>query len=346
MKRRTLTLLLGTLLAFALALAAAAVKVPYVALGPGPAYDTLGTVRTSSGTTPLLAVTGRATYPTTGQLDLTTVGVTDGITLAEALRGWLSPGTEVVPREVLFPPTQSPAEVDKQNQADMVQSQSSATTAALTQLGIAGAPYVAVGSVAAGGPASGKLQAGDVLSSVDGVEVSTPDQLRTRISARSAGAPVTINYLRKGVRGSAVLTTGRSTDTPVRAVIGITPMTGTTSPVKVAISLQDVGGPSAGLMFALGIVDKLTPGPLTGGRHIAGTGEISDDGKVGPIGGIAEKMIGAKRRGATVFLVPAANCADAKASRPDGLQLVKVGTLAQALDGLRVLVDGGTPVGC
>ena len=346
MQRRTLTLLLGTLLAFALAVAAAAVPVPYVALGPGPAFDTLGTVRSSTGTTPLLKVTGRRTYPTTGMLDLTTVGVTDGITLAEALRGWLSRGTEVVPREVLFPPSQTPAEVDKQNQADMVQSQNSATTAALTQLGIVGTPYVAVGSVTTGGPASGTLKAGDILATVDGAAVSTPDQLRQRIGARTPGAKVTIGYLRQGAKRSAVLTTGHSSDTPARAVIGISPQTGATFPVKVAISLQDVGGPSAGLMFALGIIDKLTPGPLTGGRHIAGTGEISDDGKVGPIGGIAEKMIGAKKKGATVFLVPAANCADATASRPSGLQLIKAGTLTQALEGLRVLVAGGTPASC
>ena len=346
MRRRNLTLLLGTLLAFALALAAAAVTVPYVALGPGPAYDTLGTVREGGASKPLLRVTGHPTYPTTGELDLTTVGVQDHITLAQALKGWLSPGTEVVPREILFPPSQSTAQVDKQNAADMVASQNSATTAALSELGLAGRPYVSVRGIAKDAPAFGKLQTGDVITTVDGTAVTTQAELRTRISARAPGAPVQIGYLRGGRQGTATLTTGRSTDTPVRAVIGIEPGTGTNSPIKVTISLQDVGGPSAGLMFALGIIDKLTPGSLTGGRHIAGTGEITDEGKVGPIGGIAEKMIGARRKGATVFLVPADNCADAKASRPSGLQLIRAATLQQALTGLRVLTSGGTPVSC
>ena len=149
-----------------------------------------------------------------------------------------------------------------------------------------------------------------------------------------------------GVAGTVELTTGSSSDKPPHAIVGITPAESDTFAVKVEISLAHIGGPSAGLMFALGIIDKLGPDSLTGGRKIAGTGEITPDGKVGPIGGIAEKMIGAKDRGAKIFLSPAENCPEAKSTKPSGLTLVKVDTLKGAHAALKTLRDGGTPPGC
>lgn len=342
MPRRSLTLLLASLLAVGLALAAVFTTVPYVALGPGPAYDTLGAV----GGTPVIAITGRRTYPTDGHLDLTTVGVTDGITLGEALRGWLSHGVEVVPREVLFPPDQTPEQTDRENLQQMQQSQDDATAAALRYLGVPATTTVSVASVQKGAPADGKLRAGDVLTTVDGRPVTGSAELRRLIGARSPGASVTIGFRRGTVPGSVVLPTTRSKDAPPRALIGIAPDERSTFPVTVKISLREVGGPSAGLMFALGILDKLEPESLTGGRNIAGTGEISSDGTVSPIGGIAEKLLGARSKGATVFLVPAQNCPDAKAARPAGLQLVKVTSLRDALGSLATLRAGGTPTPC
>jgi PDZ domain-containing protein len=155
---------------------------------------------------------------------------------------------------------------------------------------------------------------------------------------------VTIGFLRKGVAGSVVLTTISSGGDAPRAIVGVTP--DEESAVKVDIELKDVGGPSAGLMFALGIIDKLGPDNLTGGKNVAGTGTISGDGQVGAIGGIAQKMRGAKAQGATVFLAPAENCADAAANRPSGLTLVKVSTLHGALAALATLRSGGTPPSC
>lgn len=114
----------------------------------------------------------------------------------------------------------------------------------------------------------------------------------------------------------------------------------------ITISLADVGGPSAGLMFALSIVDKLTPGPLAGNTFVAGTGEIEPTGEVGSIGGIPFKMIRAREEGATVFLVPAGNCAEAAARVPEGLQLVRVESLAGAVMALDDLRAGGQPIGC
>ncbi|MCM2575800.1 YlbL family protein [Streptomyces meridianus] len=120
--------------------------------------------------------------------------------------------------------------------------------------------------------------------------------------------------------------------------------------VRVTLRLADVGGPSAGLMFALGIVDKLdgdgSGGDLTGGRKIAGTGTISPDGRVGPVGGVSLKTRAARRDGATVFLVPRKECGDAKAERPAGLRLVPLTTLGRAVADLRALEEGRPVRGC
>ncbi len=342
MSRRALTLLLASVLALALAVAGGTQPVPYVALTPGPAFNTLGSV----GGTPVLSITGHATYPAQGSLDLTTVSVKDRITLFEALWGWMSPSEAVVPREVVFPPNQTAQQVDTQNTALMRQSQDDATTAALRELGIPSQTTVEVDVVAAGAPAAGSLKPGDVLRVIDGQKVTTSASLRVLIGKHRPGQAVRIGYTRGGKVATATVTTIASTDTPRRAIIGITPREVSSFPIKVSIMLKDVGGPSAGLMFALGIIEKLGPESLTGGRDIAGTGEITADGKVGPIGGIAQKMLGAKEQHATVFLSPADNCAEAKANKPSGIALVKVTTLKDALAALAVLRAGGTPPSC
>lgn len=342
MSRRAFTTLLTALLAVLLAAVGAIKTVPYVKLSPGPAFNTLGTI----GASEVLTITGGKTYPTDGALDATTVSVTDHVTLFEAIQGWLSGSDAVVPRELVYPPDQDRKQTDQQNAQDMRQSQDDATVAAMKVLGIAGTTEVSVGAVTAHGPADGHLRAGDVLVSVDGKAVTDVEELRRLISARTPGRTVVIGYRRAGKEGTVTLETVATKDAEHRAVIGIQASTSSRFPVHVDIKLQDVGGPSAGLMFALGILDKLQPGSLTGGRVIAGTGEIAQDGKVGPIGGIAQKMRGATKEGATVFLVPAANCVEAKRTRPGHLQLIRVTTLQGALDGLRALREGGTPPTC
>jgi PDZ domain-containing protein len=203
---------------------------------------------------------------------------------------------------------------------------------------------VSVAAVTAGGPSEGRLKAGDVLVSVDGKAVTGADELRRLISARTPGRTVVIGYRRAGKAASVTLGTVATPDAAHRAIVGIQVVP--VFPVKVDIQLKDVGGPSAGLMFALGILDKLQPGSLTGGRVVAGTGEIAQDGKVGAIGGVAQKMRGATRAGASVFLVPSANCVEAKRTRPDGLRLIRVSTLTDALASLKSLREGGTPPTC
>jgi PDZ domain-containing protein len=335
--RRQLTLGLSGGLALLLVVLANLFSVPYIAVSPGPAFDTLG----KDGKKDVLSISGAPTYRSTGTLSLTTVNVQDEISLVRALKGWISDREAVVPREFYYPPDQDRDETDKKNTADMIASQDDAAMAALGELGLA---TITVDSVAKDGGSAGKLQPGDVISTVDGTKVGGPTQLRTEVRKRQIGDDVSIGYVRKGKPGTATITTGPSQDKPAKPALGIT--TKLTSGIKVDISLENVGGPSAGLMFALGIIEKLGEESLTGGKKIAGTGTISADGTVGPIGGIAAKMLGAKDAGATVFLSPAGNCAEAKKTRPDGLTLVKAGTLHEAVLGLESVRLGRTAATC
>ena len=149
---------------------------------------------------------------------------------------------------------------------------------------------------------------------------------------------------RTATRTEKVTITTRASDDEgeKRAIVGIAAGTDHTFPFTVDIKLADVGGPSAGLMFALGIYDKLTPGRLTGGKFVAGTGTIDDAGKVGPIGGIDMKTVGARDKGAQYFLTPADNCAAAAKDTPGGLTLIKVNTIDDALGALKDLREGRT----
>jgi PDZ domain-containing protein len=343
--RRTLTLLLSSVLAVGLVLVVAVVRVPYVALAPGPTFNTLGLDDTGK---PVISVRGHATYDDTGHLNMTTISVVVPLTLAQALRGWIQHDEAVVPRDVIYPPGRSADQVRQQDAADFKASESSATTAALRYLGVKGTVHVYVDSVQKGAPATELVRPDDEIVAVDGKPVSDAKGLRALIGARQPGQSVRLKLVRSGKPVLVSVGTAATTDKDgtVRAIIGVTTSERVDFPVKVTISLSDIGGPSAGLMFALGIIDKLEPGSLTHGRFIAGTGTIDDDGTVGPIGGIQQKLIGARSRGATVFLVPAANCAEALSSPPHGLKLVKVASLRGALSELQKLNTGASTTPC
>ena len=343
MSRRTLTLLLASVLSVVLSAGAVQARVPYVALGPGPTYDTLGEVDGE----PLLRIEGRPTFPTEGRLDLTTVGVQPRLTLFEALRGWLDRDRAVVPREVVYPPGKTDEEVDRETAEQMAASQNSAVSAAARQLGFRTADVIVEG-VAADAPADGRLREGDVLRTVDGRPLRDAADLRAAVAAGEVGDVVRIGLERDGRSSTVELRTAQSDDDgEPRPVIGVvTREEPVDAPFEVEITLEDVGGPSAGLMFALGILDKLGEPSLTGGQYIAGTGEITAQGEVGPIGGISQKLVAAKAKGADAFLVPEGNCAEAVLSAPSGLPLVEVGTLGQALAGLEALREGEQPELC
>lgn len=340
MSRRAATFAVASLLVLALVVFGALLPVPYVALLPGPTTNTLGEVDGK----PLIVIEGHRTYADKGHLNLVTVAYrgspNDQIDLLTALRGWVDPHVAVVPQQELFPKGQSVKQVLRETTRQMQQSQESATTAALRELHIPVTPRVAVAEAEKGYPAYGVLREGDVITRVDGKDVDAVGEVAKLVSAHEPGETVRLTVERGGKdRRVEVRTTGAK-DQPGHAVVGVILRADNQYPFTVDIRLHDVGGPSAGLMFALGIVDKLTPGSLTGGRFVAGTGEITPAGEVKPIGGIAQKMVGARSAGATVFLTPAQNCAAAEKTAPGGLRLVKVTTLRGALQALRALRTG------
>jgi PDZ domain-containing protein len=335
----------GVLLA---ALAAVFVPVPYVILSPGPTLNTLG--RGPSGRS-LIQITGHPVYPTAGHLNLVTVsfqgGPSNSLNVFAALRAWLTPHEAVVPQEELFIPGQTQQQVVQQDTQQMTSSQQTATAAALCVLGIKFQVVDTVAVVAKGLPADGVLRRGDVITAVDGKPVTCKASAASLIRARSPGDPVTLTIART-VGGHRVirrfhLKTASVQGTPV---VGLRVAESYVFPFNVRIRVGDIGGPSAGLMFALGIVDKLTPGNLTSGRFVAGTGEISADGSVGAIGGIQQKMAGARQAGATLFLTPAANCPDTAGAVPAGMRLVKVRNLAGAVSALHALAVGRSVPSC
>jgi PDZ domain-containing protein len=332
------TLFAGGILAVALAVVAVTVPVPLVALGPGPTFNTL----TDVDGKPVVAVTDLPTYPTSGNLNMTTVSVTDRLTLATALSFWGSSGQQVVPRSAIYEPGKTEEQVQEKNAADFTSSEINAESAAVQELGLPSVPAVA--DVVEGSAADGKLKAGDRLVSVNGTAVASPDAVNTLLQATKPGDPATVAFTRDDAPQTVTVTLG-SGDGRAQGVLGVMlavlPKAG-----GVAINLGGVGGPSAGLMFSLGIVDKLTPGPLTGGRFVAGTGAIDAQGTVSNIGGIQFKMAAARAAGATVFLLPAGECAEAVAAAPAGLQLIKVGTLHDAVTALDDLDAGRAPSSC
>ena len=338
MTRRALTLAVAGFLVVLLSAVAALLPVPYVALEAGPVTNTLGVV----GKTELIRIEGRKTYPDKGNLDLTTVHVVGGpgsrLGLVTALRGWLDDGIAIVPEEQVYPPGETAKQAERESAAEMRDSQENATTAALRELGIPVKTRLVVQDVPKGSPSTGKLRTGDQVVAVDGEDVAGGAQLRELITSHDAGEPVTVTVRRDGREVTQTITTMAADDG--RALVGITTRDMAEYPFTVNISLKDVGGPSAGLMFALGVVDKLTPGSLTNGAHIAGTGTIDDAGHVGPIGGITQKMLGARRAGATVFLAPPGNCGEARKTVPDGLRLVRATTLKSAVSSLERLAEG------
>jgi Lon-like protease len=271
-----------------------------------------------------------------------TVGEIDGINVWQIVKGWLSSDTAIVPKETVVPPGESQQQVNQQNTDDFNQSQSSAITAALRHEGYP--VELVIGSVTPGDPADGHLMPGDIITSVDGKKLLSLMDLDNAIQGPAIGTKLTVAYTRKGVAGTTEITTAKGSDG--RPQIGVDMNVQQPSPLKISIQLANVGGPSAGLMFTLGIIDKLDPADLTGGRIIAGTGTIDDDGNVGEIGGIQQKMLGAYAAGARYFLAPAGNCAEALQRPVKGLELIRMSTLNDALTALQDLNNGVTPPLC
>ncbi|HEV7624569.1 MAG TPA: S16 family serine protease [Amnibacterium sp.] len=328
--------------ALVLVLVTALLPAPYVIESPGPVTNTLGTTEVGGGAAPVIEIPGRRTYPTSGALDLLTVRVVGSPTVTPSwltlATTWFDPAQSVTPIDELYPPGLTQQQSAQAGAAEMTGSQRSAVAAALTALGYPVVGTVTVRSVGAASPAAGAVRPGDVVRSFAGHAPVDSCTLQDLVLAHGT-APTTIVLQRSGHTRTAIVAP-RPTDIGggrKRPLLGITTSSTYRFPFSVRLRLADVDGPSAGMMFALGIIDRLTPGPLTGGAHVAGTGTICGDGTVGAIGGIIQKMAGARRAGATVFLAPASNCDEVVGHVPAGLRVFAVHRLSDALTALRTV---------
>ncbi len=339
MSRQIRTLLLGAVLVVVLAVASFGLRVPYVILSPGETLNTLGTIQGQD----VITVAGRSPAATSGHLNLTTVSVeTQDTTVVGAIRGWLAKDEVVVPHDSIYPPGQTQQQTNQQDQQDFSESQDAAVAAAACQLKYPRG--FGIVSVLSDSPNAKVLRAGDAFVSVGGSAVKDSTTLSQILKGHKAGDTLPAVMTRAGKQISLTLTLGAPTQGSTAPRLGVTVADGCLLPFEVTVSVPGIGGPSAGLMFSLGVIDKIGTDDLTGGRFIAGTGTIDPTGAVGAIGGIQLKMLGARRAGATVFLAPAGNCADVKGNIPAGLEVVKVSTLQDAITSLDTLKAGGTNV--
>lgn len=342
---RSVTLVVSLLVTAVVAAVLLVLPTPYAVRTPGPTEDTLGLQEKGAGQSaterPLIEISGAETYPASGELRLTTVSVYGGpggdVLMGDVLWGWSSTERSVQPVELVFPEPVSPEEQQEQGQAQMVGSQESATVAALTELGYEVPTTMTVVAAAEGTGADGVVEPDDVIVSIDGEPLESYPELLTALDGVTPGEDVVLGVERAGEPAELTITTGEGDG---RALLGVLIDPEYDFPVDVTIQIEDIGGPSAGTMFALGIVDLLTPEDELDGAVVAGTGTMDVDGRVGPIGGIGQKMYGALRDGAEWFLAPADNCPEVAGHEPDGLEVVPVGTLAEARAAMEAIGAG------
>jgi Lon-like protease len=332
MRRALPYVLLGV--AIVVTFVAGFVPLPYYSLSPGPAREV----------EPLITVRGRPAYPSDGHLVMTTVAFRQ-VTAVAALLAWADPGKTVVPREVLYPAGETAEQEARGSISQMDQSKIDATSVVLRAL--EGYPREhGTGSLiretVPGCSADGKLFPGDLVLRINDRATVDAAAARRAVESIPSGRTLTFEVRPLGTsRTQTIRLTRQPCGGSTRPLVGVSMVDA--FPFAVSIRSGDVGGPSAGLMWALGLYDLLTPGDLTGGRTIAGTGTIAPDGTVGPIGGIEEKVRAASDVGASELLVPKDDMANARAVGEAGLRLVPVGSFRGALDALRAQGGASQP---
>jgi PDZ domain-containing protein len=318
---------------------------PYVIEQPGPVFNVLGETEVGGKKVPLIDIPTATTYPTDGTLNMLTVSLRGD---PQQLPNWLeiamahlNPSEAVIPVEEIYPPGESVDDSNQQGAVDMENSQKEAIAAALTHLGYTFPSVISVLDVAKGSAADGILKPKDEIFTLNGVAVGDVSALRAAIAENGTSTPAKVGISRGGVKQTVAITPTLSSGAEPTPIFGILVGSDYTFPVDVTIQLENVGGPSAGQMFALGIIDKLTSGKLNGGKDVAGTGTITAQGEVGPIGGIRQKMWGARSAGAEYFLAPSDNCDEVTGHIPPGLSVFAVKTLDDSLADLKVVAAGG-----
>jgi Lon-like protease len=308
----------------AVVVGASTIWLPYYSIGPGPAREVA----------PLIRIGGRPVYQSSGRFVMTSVHIGQ-LTAVGALVAWLDPHRAVVGRQVLFAPGESSQEEQQRAISEMDQSKLDAAYVVLHEL--EGYPKahgrgVVVESVVDGCAAAGELYPGDLITAIDGEPIGGLRAASTAIESAPSGSTLSFDVTVDG-KPEHVDLVRRPCGGEAKPLVGLRMIP--RFPFPISIASGDVGGPSAGLMWAITLYDLLTPGDLTGGRTIAGTGAIGIDGTVYPIGGIQEKIVAARDAGANVLLVPKGNLAEARGAGIGGIQLVPVGTFDDALAWLR-----------
>jgi PDZ domain-containing protein len=306
-----------------LIVAAVLVPLPYYSEGPGPARDVVSRILYKD----------RPRYDPTGSLQLTTVRYRQ-LTALSALVAWFDDTQAIVRADVVYPPDVPVDVVEQRGISQMDQSKIAATAVALRAVEHYprthgdGALIVATEPEC---PADGELFPGDIITSVDGTAVHSAAQASRLFGAIPVDEPLHFELDVDGNKEDASFTRAPCgpEDEPLVGVAMIDAF-----PFPVTISSGDIGGPSAGLMWALGLYELLTPGDLTDGRTIAGTGEIAPDGTVYPIGGIRDKVIAAQRAGASIFLAPTDNMPDLEDVDAGDMQVIPIATFDDALKAL------------
>lgn len=341
MSRRTVSSIVAVAMLVLLVGAASFLPVPFVTMSPGPTVD----VYAAEEGRKVIDIDGAKTYPTKGDLRLTTVSVTSPgvqLSLLEVLAAWFDGTRSVFPRDVIYPPEQSPEEAEQESSVQMVSSQDTAIAAALKELGYDPALRVEVLGVGKNSPADGELRPRDVILRVNGRKITDVAQVSREIQEVGTDEPTEFMVRRDGQRRTVSVTADPSDDDPERALVGITIGPGYNFPFDVDLRIDEaIGGPSAGLIFAIAVYDTLTPGALIGGGQVAGTGTIDSRGTVGPIGGVQQKVVGAADAGAELFLVPPGNCASALRAdvQEDEIRLVRTPTMSSAIRSLEKFAD-------
>ncbi len=311
----------------ALALAAWNIELPYLAFSSGPVSDAADAITAEDVDT----------FPPNGELLMLTV-VSQDVNLFEALIAGLDPTIDLVPKEAYQPPDETDEEYRQRVLTQMSDSEQRAITVALGYLGYDMVPIdVRITDFVDDAPSSDVLEIGDSVNSFDGVDIVSGTDLTDAVEGHHPGDLVEVGITREGTDETVEVELAERPDDPGQAMIGITVSELTEPPFPVAIDAGAVGGPSAGMMHTLAIVDTLTPGELTQGHVIAGTGTIAYDGTVGNIGGIRQKIVGAEAAGAEYVLVPEGNYQEALTAERKAIKIVPVRNLQDALDFLETL---------
>ena len=341
MSHRTVASILASVLLAVLFWVAASTPVPYITMSPGPTVDVLAETRGEE----IVQVEGHKRYPTDGRLELTTIKLTgpdQEVSIGEALTAWFDRSRAVYPREAFYAPDESKQDVDTESAVQMVSSQDTAVAVALTELGYDLGKTTEVLAVTPGSPAEGKLETRDVILAVDGKRIRNATDVAEIVRSTPEGEAATFRIRRGQQERTLEIVPEPSEDDPDVPLVGIVVGPSYDFPFEVSVNIDDrIGGPSAGLIFSLAVYDTLTPGALTGGVTISGTGTIAEDGSVGPIGGVQQKIVAAADSGAEIFLVPPGNCESALAVGVDEeeMRLVKAPTMHSAVESLKTYVD-------